>query len=962
MICTSTPRSNTTSSVGQRQYQVDENSGKKFPMASTDTCDDGGFGPVLGTMGCRGGFDFTLVFEASALTIIPAAFFLLLAPIRIFQLSRQSPKVHSSAIRIAILVLTVCLAAIQIVLLALVATQQPDRRLLSLAGAILEVFDMLCLVILVDLEYVRSIRPSFLVSAYLFVTLLLDVARVRTAWLLPNCLTYSICLSLSLAIKLLLICMENVEKRKWLVPSEKTKSDESLSGPFSRVSLDISYGLVGATVNVFVGIAANIIQLGLATWLLKTQVGAVCIVLVIVVIVNLPPIVGQLLTFAGYVIVAKVQSSGNLSISQAIISLSLINLLITPLYSLLLAIPDIFALIACLHRIQDFFNRTHRRDMRQFPQSVLASSTYLPGIELSLLPEPVSNTGTLSENQTDTILSMKNVDFRWEASPPDRTGVTLTLKSSPIGNLIAVIGPVGSGKSTFLKGLAGETLILRGDLFIKYPHLAFCEQTPWLANGTIRDNIITCGLDLDFKRMPAGDETLMGSNSAKLSGGQRQRVISFPVPSMILLGQDYIRGYIQGLETQSNQITEVEGSINSDNDRLEPPRIATGPLGTPAALYSRYYWLGLYGAFSVIEAIALSLAVFWIWVIIIPAASKNLYYSMLRAYISSGYASPTRHVNPGLAVLSTHILLITVTGLELVLNLIVAALAVILISATVALRSHVNPGLLGIALVMMIDLGQILAIAQIKKFAKDILNKDINTNIQTQESLTEWPDRGEIAFVNTSIGYSGVEQAKPIVNGLHLHISIGEKIGLCGRTGSGKSTLALSLLRLTELVSGRILIDGQDVTLISKSFLRQRVSCLSQEAFLFPGTIRQNADPLNNMTNTEIINALRCVELWDALVAIHGGNEEVVLDAKLNDSNLSHGQNLDTETDAKVQMVIRKSFRECTVIMVAHRIHILLDFDRVAVLDSGRVVEVGQPLELMLKPHGGFSKLLDLES
>ncbi|KAE8550188.1 hypothetical protein TMatcc_008188 [Talaromyces marneffei ATCC 18224] len=234
MICTSTPRSNTTSSVGQRQYQVDENSGKKFPMASTDTCDDGGFGPVLGTMGCRGGFDFTLVFEASALTIIPAAFFLLLAPIRIFQLSRQSPKVHSSAIRIAILVLTVCLAAIQIVLLALVATQQPDRRLLSLAGAILEVFDMLCLVILVDLEYVRSIRPSFLVSAYLFVTLLLDVARVRTAWLLPNCLTYSICLSLSLAIKLLLICMENVEKRKWLVPSEKTKSDESLSGPFSR--------------------------------------------------------------------------------------------------------------------------------------------------------------------------------------------------------------------------------------------------------------------------------------------------------------------------------------------------------------------------------------------------------------------------------------------------------------------------------------------------------------------------------------------------------------------------------------------------------------------------------------------------------------------------------------------------------------------------------------------------------
>lgn len=70
---------------------------------------------------------------------------------------------------------------------------------------------------------------------------------------------------------------------------------------------------------------------------------------------------------------------------------------------------------------------------------------------------------------------------------------------------------------------------------------------------------------------------------------------------------------------------------------------------------------------------------------------------------------------------------------------------------------------------------------------------------------------------------------------------------------------------------------------------------------------------------------------------------------------------LDTETDAKVQKVIRESFRDCTVIMVAHRIHTLLDFDQVAVLNSGQLIEVGNPQELV-NQGGEFAKLLELES
>ena len=88
------------------------------------------------------------------------------------------------------------------------------------------------------------------------------------------------------------------------------------------------------------------------------------------------------------------------------------------------------------------------------------------------------------------LISLQNAWFGWNDPPSDGAGITLNLSPSPLGTLVAIVGPVGSGKSTFLKGLANETSILNGEAFIKYPDLAFCEQTPWLTNTTIRENII----------------------------------------------------------------------------------------------------------------------------------------------------------------------------------------------------------------------------------------------------------------------------------------------------------------------------------------------------------------------------------------------------------------------------------------------------------------------------------------
>ncbi|KAF4768608.1 hypothetical protein HAV15_002643 [Penicillium sp. str.  len=1043
---------------------------------------------------------------------------------------------------------------------------------------------------------------------------------------------------------------------------------------------------------------ANVLQLALATWLLQTQVGAVCIAPILssftmgnaisarqenwlratekrinfttsilgsirnvkvlgltevmssmieelrfqeleiskkfrqlssirVCMINTPIIIGQLVTLAAYAILALLQGSGGLPVNKAITSLSLISLMITPLSYLLMAIPDTYASIGCLNRIQDFLMNPSRLDKRRLPQvvSTQSISSNISTIELSPFPESAGI-------PTEVVLSLRNVRFGWKSSsPPETPGITLSLESSPTGTVIILVGPVGCGKSTFLKGLAGETPVLEGELFIKYPDLAFCDETPWLSNGSVQENIVgedpsafdsdwyrtvisACALDVDIKRMVVGDNTSVGSKGSKLSGGQRQRIVTVYARKRIACFDDVLSGLDnataqhvfnnifgpagllrrlgctvflathailvlgengrvvkQGSYTEirdnADDLTQMHGiqlRQTDEADRIDelanPSNETADPISAPAtkanrqttdlAVYKYYfsalgwvrisalllfliteagmsgfrssrlgYWLGLYGAFSVIQGLSLTLAVFWTWVVIVPAASRNLHSTVLhlhstvlhacmgaplsllsnidtgvlvtrfsqdmrlvdmilpRGFISTGfqffgaisqgataiaslpylaavlplllgvlfliqrfYLKTSRqlrlleielksplytHFIESLAGVTTirafswthaatsriismldtaqrpyYLLLCIQRWLSLVLNLIVAAITVLLVGISFGLRTRVDSGLLGIALVMMMDLGLVLseliqnwtlletslgAIARIKEFSEETPNEDSNTTVQTHNELSEWPTQGEIAFEGARISWNSSE-TKPLLNSINLRIGAGKKFGLCGRTGSGKSTLALSLLRLNEINSGQIIIDGQDISLMSRSSIRQRISCLSQEPFLFPGTIRQNADPLNVVSSTQMIDALQSVGVWDSLAASLGGTDEGILDSILDDSILSQGQkqlfclarallkrskilildeptsSLDPETDAKVQKVIRESFRDCTVIMVAHRIHSLLDFDQVAVLVSGQLIEMGHPQELLNKAGGEFAKLLDLES
>eukprot|EP00850_Spirogloea_muscicola_P015101 SM000113S24057 [mRNA] locus=s113:209143:220544:+ [translate_table: standard] len=233
--------------------------------------------------------------------------------------------------------------------------------------------------------------------------------------------------------------------------------------------------------------------------------------------------------------------------------------------------------------------------------------------------------------------------------------------------------------------------------------------------------------------------------------------------------------------------------------------------------------------------------------------------------------------------------------------------------------------------------------------------------------LPHWPWSGEIVAQNVVVRYRA--ELEPVLRGLSFSVKGGEKVGICGRTGCGKTTLMMALYRLVELSSGRILIDSLDVSKIGLLDLRSRLALVPQDPIIFSGTIRMNLDPFGQSQGDK--------QLWEALR--RSGMFETVsglpdkLDAGLTEggSNLSTGQrqllcmarallrnskilvldeatsNVDSATDAAIQTTIREAFKDCTVLTIAHRLHTIIDSDKVMLLDQGLVVECDSPARLL---------------
>ncbi|KAB8217223.1 P-loop containing nucleoside triphosphate hydrolase protein [Aspergillus novoparasiticus] len=250
-------------------------------------------------------------------------------------------------------------------------------------------------------------------------------------------------------------------------------------------------------------------------------------------LVNLPLILGQLSAFAAYANAARLEGSSVFSVSQAITSLSLINLLLIPLHDLLFAIPNAFSSIGCLDRVQDSLTRKSQNDKRMVG---LTSSGLTPSLQPPVpLPRAPGNTSLILRT---AVLELDNVTIGTGPDHPKHIGRLSLRLSTPSLNMI--VGPVGCGKSILLKTILGEIEPVEGNISISDPEVAYCSQSLWILNKSIRENIIAgsrcydgewyrsiihaCRLDNDLREMPVGDNTLIGRQGIKLSQGQKQRI------------------------------------------------------------------------------------------------------------------------------------------------------------------------------------------------------------------------------------------------------------------------------------------------------------------------------------------------------------------------------------------------------------------------------------------------------
>ncbi|XP_058822715.1 ATP-binding cassette sub-family C member 4-like [Topomyia yanbarensis] len=229
----------------------------------------------------------------------------------------------------------------------------------------------------------------------------------------------------------------------------------------------------------------------------------------------------------------------------------------------------------------------------------------------------------------------------------------------------------------------------------------------------------------------------------------------------------------------------------------------------------------------------------------------------------------------------------------------------------------------------------------------------------------DWPWRGQLEFRNMSLRYD--PDSVPVLKNLNLTIAPTWKVGIVGRTGAGKSSLIGALFRLAP-IEGKILVDGIDTGVVSLESLRSKISIIPQDPVLFSATIRYNLDPFNLYDDDSLWKAINEVELRSAV----SGLDYMVTESG---TNFSVGQrqliclarailrnnkvlvldeataNVDPQTDALIQRTIREKFQHCTVLTVAHRLHTVMDSDRILVMDAGQAREFDVP-HLLLQQEG----------
>ncbi|KAK5307030.1 ATP-binding cassette transporter yor1 [Exophiala xenobiotica] len=332
-------------------------------------------------------------------------------------------------------------------------------------------------------------------------------------------------------------------------------------------------------------------------------------------------------------------------------------------------------------------------------------------------------------------------------------------------------------------------------------------------------------------------------------------------------------------------------------------------------------------------------------------------------------------------------------------------------------RFNVNPSIAGLVLSYILAIVQMIQFT-VRQLAEVENNMNATERLhyygselgqeaplKLRDVPDSWPQAGAITFDKVEMRYR--PELPLVLKGLDFHVRGGERMGIVGRTGAGKSSIMSALFRLTELSSGQVKIDDIDISTVGLSDLRSRLSIIPQDPTLFRGTIRSNLDPFNEHSDLDLWAALRKADLVGGEMtndekddrphttetaltsssnvnAQTSGPSRIHLDSAVEEEglNFSLGQrqlmalaralvrnskiivcdeatsSVDFETDEKIQRTMRTGFAGKTVLCIAHRLKTIINYDRICVMDQGRIAELDTPINLF-EANGIFRGMCD---
>ena len=255
--------------------------------------------------------------------------------------------------------------------------------------------------------------------------------------------------------------------------------------------------------------------------------------------------------------------------------------------------------------------------------------------------------------------------------------------------------------------------------------------------------------------------------------------------------------------------------------------------------------------------------------------------------------------------------------------------------------------------------------------------------MRTEPQMKDAPDAAELRDVKGKVDVDHVSFAYEgdldVLHDVDLHVGAGETLAVVGPSGGGKSTLCQLIPRFYDVTEGSIRIDGQDVRHVTQRSLRQQVGVVQQDVFLFADSILNNircGKP--DATEEEVVRAAKLAEIYDDIAAmpdgfdtyvgergtlLSGGQKQRISIARIFLKNppvliLDEATSaLDSVTEAKLQETFEKLSQGRTTIIIAHRLSTVRNADRIAVIENGRVAELGSHHELMEK-NGAYAQLV----